>query len=404
MKVTGTVRMVRHSEVIKSCAHRGHFPATFVAPLILFLFLTCGEFAGAQPDSDAPIDTKGNTESSASKVASLRTDIELAMSDGKLAEQIDGFIARVQPLITELEDTNNRLSAIKLAGRLCWDGPPEKTNKLRGLAFAELVRLSPTSPRARVMLVDQFLPPLHQLRAEERAAMLARWDDFVGGIASRCDDAATKCDLRYMQCMARIEAARAWNCAWLDAAERARVDGWLAELGASEIEAPAGGLYRDIASALRNELRGAAMGTNIADSEAPNLDGEVTRLAAFRGKVVILSFWSSWCVPCLELIREESALVERLGDKAVLVGVNADATTAQARRTVAAHKMTWPQVWSPPDTESSLVSRLFIRQWPSVIILDRSGKIQAKFVGSAYQGRLTMAEVEKAAWEILARE
>ncbi len=339
----------------------------------------------------------------AGQLAALRAEVEQAVTDGKLVDRWDELAASAKKLIEDEGNVSDRLSAIKVAGRLCWDGPVEKANALREFALRELVQLAAKSQRARVMLVDQFLPPLHQVAADKRAAMLDIDDGLTEKLRASVSDVTTNNDLRLRQCMARIEADRAWNCPWLDSAERQRVDTWLAALAESDGDAPAGGTFRATTAALREEWRTSPYGLDLSEVEAPDLHGGITWLGDFRGKVVILSFWSSWCVPCLELAPEEAKLVERLGDKAVLIGVNADATTAQARRTAAAHHMTWPQVWSPPDTDDSLVARLRIQQWPSAVVLDRNGAIQARFVGSAYQGRLTMAEVEQAVREILAR-
>lgn len=339
----------------------------------------------------------------AGELATLRAEVELAVTDGKLADRWEELAVSTKKLIEGEDDVSDRLSAIKVAGRLCWDGPADKTGALREFALEQLVQLAEKSQRARVMLVDQFLPPLHQVAAEKRAAMLESDDGLTEKLRASVSDVTTKDDLRLRQCMARIEADRAWNCPWLDAPERQRVDTWLAALADSDGDAPAGGAWSDIIPALREEWKRSPYGLDLSDVSAPDLQGATTRLRDFRGKVVILSFWSSWCVPCLELAPQEAQFVERIGDKAVLVGVNADATTAQARRMAAAHHMTWPQVWAPPDTDDSLVARLRIKQWPSAVVLDREGTIQARFVGSVYQGRLTIAEVEKAVRKILAR-
>lgn len=370
--------------------------ATAVIAVLLFASWLPIDAACGEPPADG-------VNSKRTLLATLRGEVEQAVTDGKLADRWDELAASARKLIEGEEDVSDRLSAIKVAGRLCWDGPVEKTNALREFALEKLVQLAEKSQRARVMLVDQFLPPLHHVAADQRAAMLESDDGLTEKLRASVSDLTTQDDLRLRQCMARIEADRAWNCPWMDAPARQRVDTWLAALAESDGDAPAGGAWRDIIPTLREEWKRSPYGFDLSDVSAPDLQGATTWLRDFRGKVVILSFWSSWCVPCLELAPEEAKLVERLGDKAVLVGVNADATTAQARRTAAAHHMTWPQVWSPPETENSLVSLLRIQQWPSAVVLDREGAIQARFVGSVYQGRLTMAEVEKAVREILAR-
>jgi thiol-disulfide isomerase/thioredoxin len=62
------------------------------------------------------------------------------------------------------------------------------------------------------------------------------------------------------------------------------------------------------------------------------LDGVETTLSAFRGQVVILDFWASWCKPCTRTFPEVDALVERLRDEGVVllvVSLDKDANTAR---------------------------------------------------------------------------
>ena len=61
------------------------------------------------------------------------------------------------------------------------------------------------------------------------------------------------------------------------------------------------------------------------DIEGDDFDGTRFKLSDYRGKVVAVSFWASWCKPCRELIPHERAIVERFqGRNFVLLGVNID--------------------------------------------------------------------------------
>ena len=67
----------------------------------------------------------------------------------------------------------------------------------------------------------------------------------------------------------------------------------------------------------------------------PALDGEPISLADYAGRVVILDFWASWCVPCRLSMPTLEAMARDLGDEVVLVGVSLDRTETEARSYVA---------------------------------------------------------------------
>jgi thiol-disulfide isomerase/thioredoxin len=67
----------------------------------------------------------------------------------------------------------------------------------------------------------------------------------------------------------------------------------------------------------------------------PTLDGEPISLSDYAGRVVILDFWASWCVPCRLSMPSLEAMARDLGDEVVLVGVSLDRTETDARSYVA---------------------------------------------------------------------
>jgi thiol-disulfide isomerase/thioredoxin len=63
----------------------------------------------------------------------------------------------------------------------------------------------------------------------------------------------------------------------------------------------------------------------------PSLAGESISLSDYRGRLVILDFWASWCVPCRLSMPSLEAMARDLGEDVVLVGVSLDRTEAEAR-------------------------------------------------------------------------
>jgi thiol-disulfide isomerase/thioredoxin len=78
-------------------------------------------------------------------------------------------------------------------------------------------------------------------------------------------------------------------------------------------------------------------------NEGEEIGGRKLRLRDYRGKVVAIVFWASWCGPCMELIPHERELVKRLKDRPfVLLGVNGDDDRAKATEVMTKEAMTWP--------------------------------------------------------------
>jgi cytochrome c biogenesis protein CcmG, thiol:disulfide interchange protein DsbE len=98
-------------------------------------------------------------------------------------------------------------------------------------------------------------------------------------------------------------------------------------------------------------------------------------LASFRGQVVVLNYWASWCRPC----RQESPLLEEWHERIVkrggtVLGVNANDVDYKARAFVRSYSLTYPQL---RDSASETVGKLGIVGFPETFVIDRRGYIAA---------------------------
>jgi thiol-disulfide isomerase/thioredoxin len=95
------------------------------------------------------------------------------------------------------------------------------------------------------------------------------------------------------------------------------------------------------------ELQHLRTGQVAPEIEGDDLDGQKLKLSDYRGKVVFLSFWGSWCGPCMAMIPHERKLAgEMAGKPFVLLGVNSDGNRIDAKRAVETKKITWRSFWS----------------------------------------------------------
>lgn len=139
----------------------------------------------------------------------------------------------------------------------------------------------------------------------------------------------------------------------------------------------------EVAESELNELEQLQVGMVAPDTEGIDVDGKPLRLADFRGKVVVLSFWGSWCGPCMALVPHEKALAGRMkGRPFVLVGVNSDPTPEKARAVMAREAMAWPSWFDGGKIGGPIAARWNVGIWPTVYVLDAEGKIRFRGQGA----------------------
>jgi cytochrome c biogenesis protein CcmG/thiol:disulfide interchange protein DsbE len=108
----------------------------------------------------------------------------------------------------------------------------------------------------------------------------------------------------------------------------------------------------------------------------PELEGGSTAaLADYRGRVVVLNYWASWCTPC----RQESPLLERWQRRlakrgGTVVGIDSLDVTADARAFVREFGLTYPML---RDRDGETQRRFGISGYPETLIVDRDGRIAA---------------------------
>lgn len=99
----------------------------------------------------------------------------------------------------------------------------------------------------------------------------------------------------------------------------------------------------------------------------------------YRGKVVLLDFWASWCGPCRNALPNLKRLQAVYGGgDFVVVSISEDDDEADWKTFVAGHNMTWPQRL---DSDSSLQKQFGVNALPTYILLGRDGAVVQKFVG-----------------------
>ncbi len=112
---------------------------------------------------------------------------------------------------------------------------------------------------------------------------------------------------------------------------------------------------------------------------ARDLDGHSLSSASFRGKVVLINFWATWCPPCRAEIPDLIALQDKYRDRLQIIGISQDEVPPEVvKRFVADYGINYPVVMTSPEIE-----KLFpgISALPTSFIVDRDARIVQKHVG-----------------------
>lgn len=131
------------------------------------------------------------------------------------------------------------------------------------------------------------------------------------------------------------------------------------------------------------ECRNLVPGTRAPEISGKDLEGRELKLSDYRGKVIVLTFWASWCGPCMQMVPHERAMAERFKDKPLaLIGVNGDGDISDAQRAASKEKMTWPSFWNGAGgPDESIAAALNVRAWPTIYIIDQKGVIRLRLSG-----------------------
>jgi thiol-disulfide isomerase/thioredoxin len=121
------------------------------------------------------------------------------------------------------------------------------------------------------------------------------------------------------------------------------------------------------------------LGKTAPDIEGEDLDGASFKLSDYRGKVVMISFWASWCGPCMALVPHELELLEQYTHRPfAIVGVNSDPEREKLKLVLEENKITWRSFWCGEKGPFGAIPTLWsVQSWPTLYLLDRTGVIRA---------------------------
>jgi len=116
--------------------------------------------------------------------------------------------------------------------------------------------------------------------------------------------------------------------------------------------------------------------------ELITIDGKRISSKDFRGKVILLDYWATWCTPCMAKMPKLKETFGKLNrDGFEIIGLNHDQSLQVAKRTIARQQLPWPNVLAPVEQSHYELWRqatgIFETDIPRLLLLDREGVLRA---------------------------
>ena len=132
---------------------------------------------------------------------------------------------------------------------------------------------------------------------------------------------------------------------------------------------------------VKKTREGISEGEIAPDFTLKDLNGVEKSLKEFRGKVVLLNFWATWCSPCRIEIPSMVELYKKYKDRGLeIIGVNLDKLgKSDVEKFSLEHKINFPVLLNPSGDVAALYGVVVL---PTTVFLDRNGKIKGRISGA----------------------
>ena len=108
-------------------------------------------------------------------------------------------------------------------------------------------------------------------------------------------------------------------------------------------------------------------------------DGDEIRISQFRGRVVVVTFWASWCGPCLRELPVLNVLQKAAGERAKVIAVNVKDSIADYR--IIRRQMKDAALTFTHDRKGDISAGYDVKSYPNLYVIDQNGTIAAVHVG-----------------------
>ena len=122
-----------------------------------------------------------------------------------------------------------------------------------------------------------------------------------------------------------------------------------------------------------------SVGAKFPDFKEQDVEGKPLSVARFKGKVVLVDFWATWCGPCVAELPNVLATYKKYHGKGFeIIGISLDKDKEALTTFTKGKEMTWPQYFDGKGWQNKLAGQYGITSIPATFLLDGQGKIVAK--------------------------
>ncbi len=130
-------------------------------------------------------------------------------------------------------------------------------------------------------------------------------------------------------------------------------------------------------------------GERAPDFTLQTFDGQTLALSDLRGRVVVINFWASWCLPCAQEAADlENTWRQYQAEGVLFLGVDYVDTETEARDYLKRWNITYP---NGPDLQTQISYQYRVRAVPETFVVDQEGTLAAVIVGPTTQAQLQAA-------------
>jgi peroxiredoxin len=139
-------------------------------------------------------------------------------------------------------------------------------------------------------------------------------------------------------------------------------------------------------------LKTLAVGNKPMPFSVDGLDGKKITLADYKGKVVLLDFWATWCMPCKVEMPNVIRIHKKFNKKGFeIIGISLDNDKAAVEKYIKDNEMIWPQFFDGKGWRNTVAEQYRVRSIPSTYLIDKQGKIRFR----SLRGKELETAVEK---------
>lgn len=127
------------------------------------------------------------------------------------------------------------------------------------------------------------------------------------------------------------------------------------------------------------ELKDLPVGSPFPDFNETDINGKPISVGNYKGKIVLVDFWATWCGPCVGELPNVLQTYQKYHDKGFeIVGVSLDSDKAKLTSFIQTRNMPWQQFFDGGGWHNKVAAKYVVHSIPATYLIDKDGKLLAK--------------------------